>query len=138
MGHAKSRFENAFCSNSLFENQAFRSSFCIRTKKISEHRDCLFALPVNKKEVINQKNTFLFEFCSRSTLFGCCLFLPDDIKRMSRCFKPRRTLELKSTQHMLVFVMVHTTTRTKQPDISKFRRFTLAFPGKVCQDRVLF
>jgi beta-glucosidase/6-phospho-beta-glucosidase/beta-galactosidase len=74
VGHAKSRFENAICSISLFENQAFRSSFCIRTKKISERRDCLFALPVNKKEVINQKNTFLFEFCSRSTLFGCCLF----------------------------------------------------------------
>ena len=74
MGHVEVRFGNAISQNSLFENQAFRSSFCIRTKKNSERRDCLFALPVNKKEVINQKNTFLFEFCSRSTLFGCCLF----------------------------------------------------------------
>ena len=81
MRDATSRFGNAICSISLFENQAFRSSFCIRTKKISERRDCLFALPVNKKEVINQKNTFLFEFCSRSTVFGCCLSaLPDEGK----------------------------------------------------------
>ena len=72
---------------SLFGKYAFRSSFCIHMKTKFERRDCLFALPVNKKEVIRQKTRFYSSF-ARARRFSAVAFSPClSRERPSRCSK---------------------------------------------------